>query len=120
MENVFNIISIVVAGVGVVNGVVAWFKAVKNGNAAKAEKAKNAINAEIKRLVANAEVTYEAWDKSLKASGAGSAGNMKKDSVVTGLKTFCLENNYDWNAAEMDKAIEDEVAFTKAVNAKAN
>jgi len=120
MENVFNIISIVVAGVGVVNGVVAWIKAIKNGNTAKAEIAKNAINAEIKRLVAAAEVTYEAWDKSLKAAGTGSAGNMKKSFVITGLKTFCLDNKYAWNEAEMDKAIEDEVAFTKAVNAKAN
>lgn len=120
MENIYNIISIVVAGVGVVNGIIAWFKAYKNGNIAKAEQAKNAINAEIKRLVACAEVTYEAWDKSLKAQGTGSAGGMKKSFVVTGLKTFCLDNKYAWNEAEMDKAIEDEVAFTKAVNAKAN
>lgn len=118
MENVMNIITMIIAGVGVVNAVIAWIKAIKNGNTAKAEQAKNAINAEIKKLVANAEVTYEAWDKSLKASGTGTAGNMKKRDVVMALKTFCLENGFAWNEAEMDKAIEEEVAFTKSVNAK--
>ena len=32
----------------------------------------------------------------------------------------CLEKGFAWNEAEMDKAIEDEVAFTKSVNAKTN
>ena len=118
METMINIISLVIAGVGVANAIVGWIMAIKNGNTVKAEKAKNAINAEIKKLVANAEVTFEAWDKSLKASGTGTAGNMKKRDVVMALKTFCLEKGFAWNETEMDKAIEEEVAYTKSVNAK--
>lgn len=84
---------------------------------AEKEKAKNAIAAELKRLVANAEVSFSAIDGLLKAQHQ-SAGAMKKRDVVTNLKTFCLENGYGWDDAEMDKAIEDEVAYTKVVNAK--
>jgi hypothetical protein len=118
MELFEHIIAITLGVLSIVNGVIAWYKAIKNGNAAKAAEAKNAIATEIKKLVANAEVTYEAWDKSLKASGSGTAGQMKKRDVTMGLKTFCLENGYTWNDAEMDEAIEAEVAYTKSVNAK--
>jgi hypothetical protein len=118
METIYNIIAIAGGVISLVTTVIAWYKAVKNGNKAKAEEAKNAISAEIKKLVANAEVTFEAWDKSLKASGTGTAGNMKKRDVVMALKTFCLEKGYTWNEQEMNEAIESEVAFTKAVNAK--
>ena len=117
---IYQIIGIALGVISLINGVVAWYKAVKNGNKAKAEQAKNAISAEIKKLVANAEDTFEAWDKTLKASGTGTAGNMKKRDVVMALKTFCLENGYAWNETEMNEAIEAEVAFTKAVNAKEN
>ena len=118
MELIINIGTLVLGAVGLINGVVAWVKAVKNGNLAKAETAKNEITAEIKKLVANAEVTFDAWDKSLKASGTGTAGSMKKRDVVMALKTFCLEKGYAWNEDAMNEAIEAEVAFTKAVNAK--
>lgn len=119
MENVFNIISIVLACVGVVNGVIAWFKAIKNGNTAKAEQAKNAIDAEIKRLVADAEVNYAPIDATLKQQGR-TAGSMKKSIVTNDLKAFCLENKIKWDAAEMDAAIENAIAFTKSVNGKEN
>ena len=120
MEMIYNFIGIALGVISLVNACIAWYKAIKNGNKAKAEQAKNAISAEIKKLVANAEVTFEAWDKSLKASGTGTAGGMKKRDVVMALKTFCLEKGYAWNEAEMNEAIEAEVAFTKAVNAKEN
>lgn len=118
MERIELIITLVFGVVSLINAVIAWVKAIKNGNTAKAEKAKNAINAEIKKLVANAEVKFDAWDKTLKASGTGTAGAMKKSDVVMALKTFCLENKYAWNETEIDDAIEAEVAYTKTVNAK--
>lgn len=118
MELILNIVALVTGVAALVNAVIAWYKAIKNGKTAEAEKAKNAIASEIKKLVANAEVTYEAWDKSLKAAGTGTAGSMKKRDVVMALKTFCLENGFTWNETEMNKAIEDEVAYTKTVNAK--
>lgn len=119
MEMIYNIIALAGGVVSVVSTVVAWYKAVKNGQKAKAEQAKNAINAEIKKLVAGAEVTFESIDKILKAQNQ-SAGSMKKRDVVTNLKTFCLENGYGWDDVAMDKAIEDEVVYTNSVNAKKN
>ena len=118
MEQIYSIIALIVGVISLVNAVIAWCKAIKNGNTAKAETAKNAINAEIKKLVANAEVAYDAWDKSLKATGAGTAGAMKKSFVMMAIKTFCLENGFAWNEEAIDKAIEAEVAYTKTVNAK--
>jgi hypothetical protein len=84
---------------------------------AKLEAARNAIEAETKRLVAGAEVAFEPIDKLLKAQHQ-TAGPMKKRDVETNLKAFCLENGFPWDAAAMDKVIEDVVKFTKVVNAK--
>lgn len=84
---------------------------------AEHERAKNAITAEIKRLVQDAEVSFKSIDALLKQRGE-SAGQMKKKSVVSDLKAFCLENGYAWDGAAMDEQIEAEVAFTKAVNGK--
>lgn len=93
-------------------------KAKKNAKTeAEKERAKNAIATELKRLVANAEVTFAPIDRLLKAQNQ-SAGSMKKRDVVANLKTFCLENGFSWDDETMDKAIEDEVAYTKAVNSK--
>lgn len=101
--------------------IIALVKAIKAKHHAKTEaeaaKAENAINAELKRLVANAEVSFTAIDGLLKAQHQ-SAGPMKKRDVITNLKTFCLENGYAWDEAAMDAAIEAEVAYTKVVNAK--
>lgn len=91
----------------------------KHNAKTEAEKAKadNAIQAELKRLVAGAEVSFAPVDALLKAQHQ-SAGSMKKRDVKTNLKTFCLENGYAWDDAAMDAAIEEEVAYTKVVNAK--
>ena len=84
---------------------------------AKAEAAKNAIAVETKRLVAEAETTYKDIDYMLKRSNS-SAGSLKKGYVVNAIKAFCLENGFPWDAVSIDKAIEDEVAYTKTVNGK--
>lgn len=101
--------------------IVALVKAIKAKKAAKTEAekeaAQNAINAQIKALVQTAEVTYKEFDKVLKGQGS-SAGVMKKQFVLTDLKSFCLENGYEWNEETASKAIDEEVAFTKTVNAK--
>jgi hypothetical protein len=105
----------------IIPSAIALFKAIKaKRNAqtlAEQEKAKNAIVAEIKRLVENAEVSFKSIDAMLKQRGE-SAGSMKKRDVVIALKAFCLENGYAWDDAAMNEAIEAEVAFTKAVNSK--
>lgn len=94
-------------------------KAKKNAQTeTAAEKAKNAINAEAKKLVAGAEVGLAAIDKLLKANNCGTAGAMKKHDAVRDLKVFCLENGYGWNDEEMNAVIENEIEFSKVVNAK--
>lgn len=122
MEKLQIVLSIVATLVGtLIPSIIALVAAIKAKRKAtteaEAEKAKNAIVAETKRLVASAEVSFEAIDQLLKAKGQ-TAGSMKKRDVVANLKTFCLENGYGWDEAAMDKAIEDEVAYTNVVNAK--
>lgn len=105
----------------VVPSAIALWKSIKAKKNAKTEaekeRAKNAIATELKRLVENAEVTFAPIDRLLKAQNQ-SAGSMKKRDVIANLKTFCLENGFAWDDEAMDKAIEDEVAYTKAVNSK--
>lgn len=83
----------------------------------KAE-AENAIRLEIKKLVQNAEASYKEIDAMLKQKGS-SAGAMKKHSVMSDLKCFYYQHGYDWNEDEANAAVEEEVAYTKTVNAKA-
>ena len=85
---------------------------------ARLQAAKNAIAAETKRLVAEAEKTYKEIDAMMKRNNNSTAGSLKKGYVVNALKAFCLEHGYTWNATEMDEAIEAEVAYTKTVNGK--
>ena len=123
MQTLYIIVSIAATLVTTfVPSIIALVKALKAKNSAQttasSEQATNAINAEVKRLVQNAEISLEAIDKILKANNSGTAGKMKKRDVVMELKTFCLENGYAWNDAEMNELIEKEVAYTKAVNAK--
>ncbi len=122
METIYIIISIVATLVTtLLPSIIALINACKAKHNAKteaeAEKAKNAINAEIKNLVANAEVSFADIDKILKSQNR-SAGRMKNRDVIVNLKAFCLENGYAWDDEAMKKAVEDEVAYTKTVNAK--
>lgn len=85
---------------------------------AAVEAAKNAINAEIERLVQVDETAYAALDGLLKTNQKGTAGSIKFRDVLLSLHDFCLDNGYTWNEEEMTKAITDKVAFTKTVNSK--
>lgn len=84
----------------------------------KRAKALNAILTETKRLVAEAEVMFAPTDALHKSNGSGTAGGLKKSYVINALRAYCLENGIDFTIAELDKAIEEEVAYTKTVNAK--
>lgn len=122
MEMLETIIAIVATLLtSLVPTVLALAKAIKAKKAAQTEaeleRAKNAITAEIKRLVEEAEISFKSIDAMLKQRNE-SAGTMKKKSVVSDLKAFCLENGYAWDDAAMNEQIEAAVAFTKAVNAK--
>lgn len=107
-----------------VTGIPATITIVKNIKAYRSAKteaeranAQNAIVAETKRLVAEAEVLYAETNTMLKRNNS-SAGGLKKGYVVNALKAFCLEHGYAWTAEGLDTAIEEEVAYTKTVNAR--
>lgn len=106
-------------------GIPATLTIIKNVKAYRAAKteaekanARNAIVAETKRLVAEAEVMYAPTDALHKSNGQGTAGGLKKSYVLNALRAFCYENGISFAVAELDKAIEEEVAYTKTVNAK--
>lgn len=119
MELILNIIALAVGAVSLINAVVAWFKAIKNGNIAKTEKANADLLATAKNFISAAEVAFEGFDKMMKAQGS-SAGAMKKDTVFTKLQAYALQNGYDFDADEWSTKIDELVAFTKSVNAKKN
>lgn len=126
MESITNVVSsVVMAILAVVSSVIAFFKgnkAKKNGKSVvdteaqlKEESAKNAITAEIKKLIVGAEEAYKSIDKFMKSQNS-SAGGLKKGYVLNSLKAFCLEHGYVWDDEKMNEAIEAEIAFSKSVN----
>lgn len=81
------------------------------------EAAKNAINAEIERLIQIDESAYSELDALLKKQVSGTAGSIKFRDVLLSLHDFCLDNGYAWNEEAMTEAINSKVSFTKSVNA---
>ena len=74
------------------------------------EAAKNELRQEAINLCAAAEIAYKEINEALKAKGS-SAGSIKKDSVMTKLENFAIENGkyFDkeyWNN-EIDKIVSD-------------
>ena len=88
----------------------------------KVEILKKALaDAELKELakvlIADVEREYKDYNAFLKSRGQ-SAGEMKKNSVITELKAYALEKGYGFDEDEWGKAIDDLVTFTRNVNAK--
>lgn len=88
---------------------------------AESEAEKEKANADLlsiaKGFITDAEVTYAEFDKLLKQSN-GSAGALKKDTVINKLQAYALQNGYEFNVDEWSGKIDELVAFTKSVNAK--
>lgn len=81
------------------------------------EKANADLLATAKGFISAAEVTFAEFDKLLKQSN-GSAGGLKKDTVINKLQAYALQNGYEFNVDEWSDKIDELVAFTKSVNAK--
>lgn len=110
---------VLITGIPAALTIIKNIKAYRNAKTdAERATAENAIVAETKRLVAEAEVLYAETNALLKHNASASAGGVKKAYVTQALKTFCLEHGYSWTSEEIDAAIEAEVAYTKTVNAK--
>lgn len=84
---------------------------------AEKEKANADLLSTAKSFISVAEVTFAEFDKLLKQSN-GSAGALKKDTVMNKLQAYALQNGYEFNADEWSATIDDLVKFTKSVNAK--
>lgn len=86
-------------------------KKLKNAKtSSEKEAAKNELRQEAINLCAAAEIAYKEVNDALKAKGS-SAGSIKKDSVMTKLENFAIENGkyfdkYYWND-EIDKIVSD-------------
>lgn len=87
---------------------------------AKLEAANSAATTEMlnacNQLIANAETLYADVSAILKKEGK-SAGSVKKDSVMSKLQAFAIENGYDFDAAYWNEKIDEIVDLTKKVNA---
>lgn len=68
-----------------------------------------------KSFIAEAETLYKAYDELLKSRG-GSAGALKKETVLAKLRTYAIENGVSLDVNEWSEKIDKLVKFTKSVN----
>ena len=96
-------------------------KAIKDRKAAKTAEEKAKADLEIQKqmqlLVSNAEQNYSSLDAAMKKLGE-SAGQFKKDKVLTDLRDFCDEMGYAFEKQKLSEDIDSFVRMTKEVNTK--
>lgn len=85
---------------------------------AEAEKIKNDLLDMASNLIKEAESTYKDVDNILKQSTGTGSGKVKKDSVMTKLQAYCLENGVTFDADYWSGKIDELVEMTKEVNTK--
>lgn len=68
-------------------------------------------------LIDGAEELYKDIDIEMKRQGK-SAGSVKKDNVMTKLKSYAVDKNYLFDADKWSEVIDNIVKFTKSVNGK--
>lgn len=94
---------------------------IKSRIKAKTELEKQKANEDILRLanelVAQVESTYKDVDRILKQAGS-SAGEIKKDSVMTKLQSYAIDKGYSFDTKEWSEKVDNIVSLTKVVNAK--
>lgn len=98
---------------------IAWIAAIKAKRKARTEEEKEKAKALLKEkcveLIKSAEQLYSKVDATLKANGQ-SAGLIKKDSVLSQLQSFALENGLNFSRDEWAEQIDELVKFTREVN----
>lgn len=83
---------------------------------AEAEKIKNDLLDMASSLIKEAESTYKNVDTILKQQTGTGSGAVKKDSVMTKLQAYCLENGVEYDADYWSAKIDELVEMTKEVN----
>lgn len=125
MDWVKVIIAIISAvGTFLVSGVPVLVKLAKTIKARKAavteaekEKATNDMLHAVNNFIEAAEKTFKGFDTVMKSQGS-SAGSLKKDTVMTKLQAYAMQNGYEFDEAFWSQKIDNIVAMTKEVNAK--
>lgn len=85
---------------------------------AEAEKIKNDLLDMASNLIKEAESTYKNVDNILKQQTGTGSGAVKKDSVMTKLQAYCLENGVTFDSEYWSAKIDELVEMTKEVNTK--
>lgn len=82
---------------------------------AEKEAARNDMLGKVNVLIQAAEETYKGVNDILKTKN-DSAGPVKKDSVLTKLQAYALENGYSFDLTYWSDKIDEIVSLTKSVN----
>lgn len=113
------VLGAIVTGVPIL---IKWNMARVAKNNAKTESEKKQAQIEMaeqaNQLIKNAEITFSSFDKVMKAQNNGSAGALKKESVINSLQAFAISKGYEFDSTYWSEKIDEIVAFTKQVNNK--
>lgn len=120
---IVNVASIVLGALATgIPAIIKWNKdrKAKNNAINEAEKQKAQIEMlnQANSFIQIAEDTFNAFDRVMKAQHSGTAGALKKGSVMTNLQAFALSKGYEFDSEFWSNKVDEIVAFTKSVNAK--
>lgn len=86
-------------------------------SAAEKEKAHNDMIEAANGFILAAETAFKGFDSIMRQQNT-TAGEMKKDNVITKLQAYALSHGYVFDAEYWSQKVDEIVAFTKKVNAK--
>lgn len=84
---------------------------------AEKEKARNDMVNVANEFILAAETAFKGFDSLMRQQNT-TAGEMKKDTVITKLQAYALSHGYEFDAEYWSQKVDEIVAFTKKVNAK--
>ena len=71
---------------------------------------------ELEKLVVEAEECYKQLNIIMKTQRSGTAGEVKKKSVLTELENYAFKKEYKFDSDKWSKKVDEVVAMTKKVN----
>lgn len=105
----------------VVPALIVFFKKHKALKTAKTEEERqkiiNAMKADAQVFIIEAENMYKTVDSLLKANG-GSCGSVKKEGVMSKLRTEAIQKGLEFDEEFWSKTVDELVKMTKEVNRK--
>ena len=124
LETILKIVSIILGCIctTIIPLGISLVSAIKKRRAATTEAEKEAATNDmlnvVNELISNAEALYKQVDTLSKQNGLGSLGTLKKDSVMTKLQAYAIDNGYEFDADYWSATIDEIVKLTREVNAK--